>query len=72
MFFNGDIKASQDLFLKTIPLTNACFCETNPIPIKTALNLMGRNVGNLRLPLVDMDPKNLDTLKDALKDYDLI
>lgn len=72
LFFNGDIKASQDLFLKTIPLTNACFCETNPIPIKTALNLLNRNVGNLRLPLVDMDSKNLDLLKTALKDYNLI
>jgi len=72
LFFSGNIKASQELFIKTIPLTNACFCETNPIPIKTALNLMGRNVGDLRLPLVDMDTKNLEILKQALKNYDLI
>jgi len=72
LFFNGDIKASQELFLKTIPLTNACFCETNPIPIKTALNLMGREVGDLRLPLVDMDTTNLEFLKQELKNYDLI
>ncbi|MEG1254759.1 4-hydroxy-tetrahydrodipicolinate synthase [Clostridium sp.] len=72
LFFNGDIKASQELFLKTIPLTNACFCETNPIPIKTALNLIGREVGDLRLPLVDMDTANLEFLKKELKNYDLI
>lgn len=72
LFFRGNIKASQELFIKTIPLTNACFCETNPIPIKTALNLMGRKVGDLRLPLVDMDIKNLEILKQALKNYDLI
>jgi len=72
LFFNGDIKASQELFLKTIPLTNACFCETNPIPVKTALNLMGREVGDLRLPLVDMDTTNLEFLKQELKNYDLI
>ncbi|MEG0308070.1 MAG: 4-hydroxy-tetrahydrodipicolinate synthase [Clostridium sp.] len=71
-FFNGDIKASQELFLKTIPLTNACFCETNPIPVKTALNLMGKAVGNLRLPLVDMDTNTLEFLKEELKNYNLI
>lgn len=72
LFFNGEIKAAQELFLKTIPLTNACFCETNPIPIKTALNLMGRSVGPLRLPLVDMAENTLEFLKQELKNYDLI
>lgn len=71
-FFSGEIKASQDLFLKTIPLTNACFCETNPIPIKTAMNLLGYNVGSLRLPLVDMDDNNLELLKNSLKEYGLL
>ena len=71
-FFNGEIKASQDLFLKTIHLTNACFCETNPIPIKTAMNLLGYNVGSLRLPLVDMDDNNLELLKNSLKEYGLL
>ncbi|MEG2934878.1 MAG: 4-hydroxy-tetrahydrodipicolinate synthase [Clostridium sp.] len=72
LFFNGEIKESQDLFLKTIPLTNACFCETNPIPIKTAMNLLGYNVGSLRLPLVDMDDNTLELLKNSLKDYGLL
>ena len=72
LFFNGDIKSSQELFLKTIPLTSACFCETNPIPIKTAMNLLGHNVGSLRLPLVDMEDNTLDLLKASLKDYGLL
>lgn len=72
LFFKGDIKASQELFLKTIPLTNACFCETNPIPVKTAMNLLGHNVGNLRLPLVDMADTNLNFLKTALENYHLL
>ena len=72
LFFNGDIKSSQELFLKTIPLTNACFCETNPIPIKTAMNLLGHNVGSLRLPLVDMADNTLELLKASLKDYGLL
>lgn len=72
LFFNGDIKASQNLFLKTIALTNACFCETNPIPIKTAMNLLGHNVGHLRLPLVDMAENTLEFLKTELNNYGLI
>ena len=71
LFMNGEIKKAQDLFLKTIPLTNALFIETNPIPVKTALNLMGKNVGNLRLPLVDMADDTLKVLKNELSNYGL-
>ena len=48
------------------------FIETNPIPVKTALNLMGKEVGPLRLPLYDMDEKNENTLKETLKKYNLL
>lgn len=68
-FMNGEIKKSQDLFLKTIPLTNGLFIETNPIPVKTALNLMGKNAGTLRLPLVDMADDTLKVLKTELINY---
>lgn len=71
LFMNGEIKKAQDLFLKTIPLTNALFIETNPIPVKTALNLMGKNVGNLRLPLVEMADDTLTVLKNELSKYGL-
>jgi 4-hydroxy-tetrahydrodipicolinate synthase len=71
LFMKGEIAKSQELFLKTIPLTSALFIETNPIPVKTALNLMGKNVGNLRLPLVDMAEDTLAVLKSQLKNYNI-
>ena len=55
-----------------IELIGALFCEVNPIPVKTALNLMGYEVGACKLPLCDMEPKNLETLKTAMKNYGLI
>lgn len=71
LFMNGEVKKSQELFLKTIPLTNALFIETNPIPVKTALNLMGKNPGKLRLPLVDMAEDTVKVLKAELKNYNI-
>lgn len=68
-FFNGDLKGSLDMQLKMLPLVKALFIETNPIPVKTAMNLMGMNVGHLRLPLVDMSSKNLETLKKEMISY---
>jgi len=73
LYLNGDTKAALDLELKTHPLTKALFIETSPIPVKNAMNLMGMGVGSLRLPLVDeMEPKNLELLKNELKNYGLI
>lgn len=69
MFLAGDLKGSLELQLKMLPLINALFIETNPIPVKTALNLMGKNAGNLRLPLVEMAPKNLEILKNEMIKY---
>jgi 4-hydroxy-tetrahydrodipicolinate synthase len=48
------------------------FYETNPIPVKTSLALMGKMSGELRLPMCDLAPANLDRLKKALQDYGLI
>lgn len=53
-------------------LIDALFCEVNPIPVKTAMNLMGMDVGELRLPLCEMEEKNLNTLKTALAAKNLI
>ncbi len=73
LYLNGETKKAIELQLKTHPLTSALFIETNPIPVKVAMNLMGMNVGSLRLPLVDdMEPKNLEYLKKELKNYGLI
>ena len=68
-FFEGDIAGSAALQLKAIPLIEQLFCEVNPIPVKTALNLMGMNVGPLRMPLCEMEESNKETLKKALQDF---
>lgn len=68
-FLDGDLKGARDMQFKLLPLMNALFIETNPIPVKTAMNLMGMNVGHLRLPLVDMSEKNLEVLKKEMINY---
>lgn len=70
-YINGDHSKALELQLNTLSLCNALFIETNPIPIKTALNLLGYKVGSLRLPLCSMNEKNLQTLKDEIKAYGL-
>lgn len=72
LFFDGKIKESCALQLKLLHIINALFCEVNPIPVKTALRLMGYQVGPLRMPLVDMAPQNLELLKTHMKENGLI
>lgn len=71
-YLQGDVEDSRKLQLKTLNLIRALFTEVSPIPVKAAMNLMGMNVGNCRLPLVDMSEKNLEILRNAMKDYGLI
>ena len=71
LYFQGKTKEALELQLKTFMLTKALFIETNPIPIKTALNLMGKSAGPLRLPLCAMSSGNLLTLKKELKALEL-
>lgn len=71
-YLNGDINKALNLQLDSINLIKILFKETNPIPVKTALNLMGKDVGGFRLPLYEMDNNNLILLKETLKIYDLI
>ena len=68
-FFDGDIAKCTRMQLEAMDLINALFCEVNPIPVKTAMNLMGMEVGPLRSPLCSMDPKNEERLRKALTDY---
>ncbi|MCL2837977.1 MAG: 4-hydroxy-tetrahydrodipicolinate synthase [Oscillospiraceae bacterium] len=70
-YLNGDVNGSKEMFLAMLDLVNSLFVEVNPIPIKTAMNLLGYNVGPLRMPLCDMDEKNLATLKTAIEKYGL-
>jgi 4-hydroxy-tetrahydrodipicolinate synthase len=68
-YLKGDIEKALKLQLETFFITNALFIETNPIPVKTAMNLLGMEVGLLRLPLCTMDEKNLKILKSSLINY---
>lgn len=71
-YLEGDTAKATSMQLEYLDLINKLFIEVNPIPVKTALNLMGKNAGNLRLPLIDMDEKNLEALKASMAKYGLI
>ena len=71
-FFKGDIQKSCQMQLDAIPVINALFCEVNPIPVKAALNLMGKEAGPLRLPLTEMEPQNQERLKKAMQEYGIL
>jgi 4-hydroxy-tetrahydrodipicolinate synthase len=68
----GDIEKAKALFYKLFPLCQAMFYETNPVPVKTALSLMGKISDELRLPLAPMAKDNADKLKKALEAYGLL
>ena len=69
MYLEGDVKGSMELQLKAIPLVDQLFCEVNPIPVKAGVNLMGFEVGPLRMPLTEMEDANKENLKAAMKDF---
>ena len=64
----GDVKGSAELQLKYLPVVKALFSEVNPIPVKAAMNMMGFNVGSLRMPLTEMEDANKDVLRKAMTD----
>lgn len=70
-YLEGDVKTSCKLQLRVNGLVHALFIEVNPIPVKTAMNLMGMDVGSFRLPLTEMAAENLVVLKDELTNYGL-
>ncbi|MBE6501613.1 MAG: 4-hydroxy-tetrahydrodipicolinate synthase [Methanobrevibacter thaueri] len=69
---NDDYTRAMELHYEMVELIRALFIESNPVPVKTAMNLMGLPSGPLRKPLVEMKPENLEILKKALKDSELI
>ena len=71
-FLDGDIAAARELQIKYLELIHALFMEVNPIPVKEAMNLMGMDVGPMRLPLCEMDPEHREKLRDTLRKYALI
>ncbi|MCM8763251.1 MAG: 4-hydroxy-tetrahydrodipicolinate synthase [Candidatus Omnitrophica bacterium] len=71
-FEKGHIQKAQTLHYKLLPLVKAMFIETNPIPVKTAMGLLGMCEPDLRLPMSPLSDENLEKLKKALKDYGLL
>lgn len=71
-YLAGDVERSRQLQLEAVELIDALFCEVNPIPVKTALNLMGKNAGPMRGPLCEMEEKNVERLKAAMKGYGIL
>ena len=72
LFFENKNAEALALVKKTLKLANMLFCDVNPIPVKAALNLMGKNVGSCRLPLVDLDENKNAMLKQCLAEYNLL
>lgn len=71
-YLNGDTNRAMKLQLDYLKLANTLFIETNPIPVKTAMNAMNLATSNMRLPLYEMDEVNKDKLLDCLNEYKLI
>lgn len=71
-YFEGDVKTSAKMQLEAIPLVKQLFCEVNPIPVKAAMNLQGKNVGPLRMPLTEMEPEHKEALAAAMRTYGIL
>ena len=71
-FFNGDLAKAKQLHFKMWPLMEAMFYETNPVPVKTALKMMGKITGEVRQPMCTMSQANQDKLRQVMQKYGLI
>ena len=71
-YLEGNIEEARKLQLKYIDLIKALFMDVSPMPLKAAMNLMGMDVGKCRLPLVDLEEEQLESLKNVLIKYNLI
>jgi len=73
LYLEGKVQEARDLYYRVLPLCHALFYETNPAPVKAALQMMGK-IGSdeVRLPLVPMQPANRERLKKVVEDYGLI
>ena len=71
-YFNGNVEKVKDMQLEALDLIHALFCEVNPIPVKAAMNLMGKEVGSLRAPLTEMEDANKERLRKAMQEYGIL
>ena len=70
-FFDGDLKGSLKMQLDALPLIDKLFCEVNPIPVKTAMNLLGKEVGELKMPLSSMEEEHKMALAKEMEKFGL-
>lgn len=71
-YLDGDIEASRKMQLNALPMCDALFCEVNPIPVKAALNIMGKEVGPLRAPLTEIEPAHKELLEKTMKEFGIL
>lgn len=71
-FQNGELELARKLHFRLLPLVKAMFIETNPIPVKTAMDILGLCTPELRLPLCNMSKAHLESLKNALSNFGLL
>ena len=71
-FFDGDVKGSLQMQLDAIPLISALFSEVNPIPVKAAMNMLGKECGPLRAPLTELEPQHKEQLKKAMQEFGIL
>ncbi len=71
-FFAGDVAGAAKMQCDMLDLCDNLFSEVNPIPVKKAMNLLGKNVGPLRMPLTEMEPAHAKVLEDAMRAYGLL
>lgn len=72
LYFENKPEMARELYLKMLSVMGAMFFEVNPIPVKTAMNILGFDVGKLRLPLCEMEDKNKEKLKAVLDAFEKI
>lgn len=70
-YLEGKVEESCKMQLDALPLVHALFCEVNPIPVKTAMNMMGKEVGPMRMPICEMEDAHKEVLRKAMKDFGL-
>ena len=71
-YFDGKLDEAARMQIDYCDLIDALFCEVNPIPVKVAMRLQGWNVGKLRMPLCEPEPRHVEQIKAALKAHDLL
>ncbi|MDD5170799.1 MAG: 4-hydroxy-tetrahydrodipicolinate synthase [Syntrophales bacterium] len=72
LFLDGNINAAREIHFKTLPLVRKLFIETNPVPVKEALDMLGLPAGKVRLPLVPLRPESREALRQAMQQFGLL